>query len=98
MVTHMVLFKLVDPSPERLAATCAVLAAMPDHIPQLRYIELGVDSLRQEGSYDLALLTRFDGWEDFHAYRTHPYHVEVVNAHLRDVLAGRAVVDWETAS
>ena len=41
-----------------------------------------------------ALLTRFDNWDDFHAYRRHPYHVDVVNAHLGQVLATRAVVDW----
>jgi hypothetical protein len=91
----MVLFKLQDPSPAEVEATRAVLAAMPEHIPQLRYIEIGVDGLRGDGSYDLALLTRFDSWNDFHAYRNHPYHLDVVNTHLRRVLATRAVVDWE---
>lgn len=90
----MVMFKLIDPTAERVEATRALLAAMPEHIPQLRYIEVAADTLHQNGSYDLALLTRFDNWDDFHAYRGHPYHVEVVNAHLRQVLAARAVVDW----
>jgi hypothetical protein len=88
------MFKLIDPTAERVEATRAVLSAMPEHIPQLRYIEVAADSLRLDGSYDLALLTRFDNWEDFNAYRSHPYHVDVVNAHLRQVLATRAVVDW----
>jgi hypothetical protein len=96
MVTHMVLFKLHEPTPERVEATRAVLAAMPEHIPQLRYIEVGVDSLHGDGSYDLALITRFDGWPDLDAYKNHSYHMDVVNAHLREVLATRAVVDWES--
>jgi hypothetical protein len=95
MVSHLVMFKLTDPSTANVEATRSILGAMPEHIPQLRYIEIGVDALRGDGSYDLALLTRFDSWEDFQAYRRHPYHVDVVNAHLVTVLASRAVVDWE---
>jgi hypothetical protein len=94
MVNHVVLFKLREPVPEQLEATRAVLAAMPEHIPQLRYIEVGVDSPGGEGAHDIALITRFDGWSDLEAYKNHPYHVNVVNPHLREVLASRAVVDW----
>jgi hypothetical protein len=96
MVTHAVLFKLSEPTTEHLEATRNVLTAMPEHIPQLRYIEVGMGARHDEGAYDLALLTRFDDWADLEAYKNHPYHVDVVNSHLREVLADRCVVDWES--
>lgn len=93
MVTHVVLFKLQDPA--NVEATRAVLATMPEHMPQLRYIEVGADAEHSERSYHLSLITRFDSWEDLAAYRMHPYHLEVVNAHLATVVESVATVDYE---
>jgi len=97
MVTHMVLFKLHDPTPANVQATRDLLAAMPEHIPQLRYIEIGANAVHSDRSYDVALVTRFDSWADLDTYRNHPHHLNVVSAHLQRVLATSAVVDWETA-
>ncbi len=57
MVTHIVLFKLKDPSPENLRLTAGVLSAMDGKIPELVDIEVGIDQLKSERSFDIALRT-----------------------------------------
>ncbi len=94
MVTHVVLFKLKDPA--NVEATRAILATMPEHMPQLRYIEVGADAEHTDRSYHISLITRFDGWDDLAAYRLHPYHLDVVNPHLVAVVESAATVDYET--
>ena len=54
MVTHIVLFKLSDPSAENLAVTHAKLLSMQGKIAQLRHLEAGIDVIRSERSYDIA--------------------------------------------
>ncbi len=96
MVTHIVLFKLADPSAESIDRTRAILLGMRGEIDVLRDIEVGVDALHTERSYDLALVTRFDTWDDYRAYRTHPYHVDPVLKHMHTAATTAAVVDYET--
>ena len=48
MVTHIVLFKLADPSAENLTATHTKLMSMQGKIAQLRHLEAGVDVIRSE--------------------------------------------------
>jgi len=46
MITHIVLFKLADPSTENLAATRNKLLSMDGKIDLLRHLEVGVDLVR----------------------------------------------------
>lgn len=66
---------------------------MKGRIPQLRHLEVGVDILHTERSYDLALVTKFDSLEDLQAYQTHPVHVEVAN-HIASVRESAVAVDY----
>jgi hypothetical protein len=79
MITHVVVFKLKDRTPENIEKVRAKLAALGGKIPVLRHFEVGVDVLRTERSYDLALLAKFDSLADLQIYQDHPAHQEVVN-------------------
>lgn len=96
MVTHVVLFKLEEPSSENLAATLTKLLSMDKEIPLLRHLEAGVDLIRSERSYDIALLTKFDSLEDLQAYQVHPYHAGVVIPHMKSVCSSIVAVDYES--
>lgn len=96
MFTHIVLFKLHDNEPHNLDTTRAILLSMKGQIPQLRDIEVGLDVLQTDRSFDLALITRFDSPRDYRAYRTHPYHVDPVLKHLHEVAETAVVVDYES--
>ena len=95
MITHIVLFKLADPSAENLEATRNKLLSMDGKIDLLRYLEVGVDVIRSERSYDIALTTRFDSLEDLQAYQIHSYHAGEVVPHMKAVCSSIAAVDYE---
>jgi len=92
MITHIVLFKLIDRSNAKKARD--VLLGMKGRIPQLRHLEAGIDVLHSERSYDLALVTKFDSTEDLKAYQAHPVHVEVLK-YMTSVRESSVTVDYE---
>ena len=92
MITHIVLFKLIDRRNAQKARD--VLLGMKGKIPQLRHIEAGIDVLHSDRSYDLALITKFDSMEDMKAYQAHPVHVEVLK-YMTSVRESSITVDYE---
>ncbi len=94
MITHIVLFKLKDRSPRSIEKARDVLLGLKGRIPQLRYIEVGIDVLHSERSYDIALVTKFDSLEDLETYQKHPVHVEVAK-YMTSVRESAVAVDYE---
>ena len=92
MITHIVLFKLIDRRNAQKARD--VLLGMKGRIPQLRHLEAGIDVLHSERSYDLALVTKFDSMEEMRAYQAHPVHVEVLK-YMTSVRVSSVTVDYE---
>ena len=92
MITHIVLFKLIDRSNAQKARD--VLLGMKGKIPQLLHLEAGIDVLHSERSYDLALVTKFDSMEDMKAYQAHPVHIEVLK-YMTSVRESSVTVDYE---
>jgi hypothetical protein len=72
-----VLFKLKDRAV--IDEARATLAALDGRIESLRSLEVGVDVVRGERSFDIALVAKFDDRAGLEAYRTHPLHIEVAN-------------------
>jgi len=82
LYSHIVMFTLEDSEDVPLIAS--TLRAMEGRIPQIRYIEVGVDDHPADNSAHIVLITRFDSREALNAYRIHPHHVQVLNK-LADV-------------
>ncbi|TYP73919.1 Dabb family protein [Paenibacillus methanolicus] len=95
MITHIVLFKLKDRSPEAIAQTVQVLKDMEGKIDELKHIEVGVDVVHSERSYDIALFTKFESMEALGAYQIHPLHQKVIE-HMTQVREASASVDYES--
>lgn len=95
MITHIVFFILKERSEAVVSETVNVLRNMEGKIPQLRYIEVGVDVLHTERSYDIALITKFDTLDDLQAYQVHPVHQEVIR-HMNNVRESSVAVDYES--
>lgn len=95
MITHIVLFKLADPTPEKIAAVRDRLLSMQGNIDLLRHLEAGTDVIRSERSYDVALLTRFDSLADLQAYQVHPYHAGEVVPFMKANCSSIVAVDYE---
>ena len=96
MITHIVFFKLSEPTAENIAATRAKLLSMQGKIAELRHLEAGVDVIRSERSYDIALVTKFDSLDALQAYQVHPYHSGEVIPHMKSVCSAIVAVDYES--
>jgi len=96
MITHIVFFKLNEPSAANISGTRDRLLSMWGRIPELRSLEVGTDLLRTERSYDLALVARFDSLADLQAYQIHPLHAGEVVPHVKSVCSSILAVDYET--
>lgn len=94
MFTHIVFFKLKETTQKNLQKAKNILLSMEGNIPMLKYLEVGVDELHTERSYDIVLITRFNSLDDMNAYQIHPYHVAQVLAPLKDMIESSKVVDY----
>jgi len=95
MIAHIVLFKLNNPTAENAEAVKNMLLSMNGKLPMLRQLEVGVDIIRSERSYDVALYTKFDNLADLQAYQIHPYHADTVVPFMKANCASIVSADYE---
>jgi len=93
MVTHIVMFRLHDRSPAGVEAVTAPLRSLEGNVPTLRSIEVGANSAPGPDGCDVVLVTRFDDVEGLDAYRSHPFHLGVVEK-IKPMVATRSYVDF----
>lgn len=93
-LTHIVLFKLRDRSPQEVQRLVQLLRSMDGQIPHLRAIEAGANVVESARAYDIALLTRFDSLAGMEAYQVHPLH-QNVSAQMRAASDAIVSVDFE---
>lgn len=94
MFTHVVLFKLSEPTKENVKQVSDILKGMKGNIPQLKEVEVGIDELKSERSFDICLITRFDSLEEMKSYQVHPYHVNEVLAKIKPFIEISRVADY----
>jgi hypothetical protein len=95
MFTHVVFFKLKDAKKENIEEAKSILLGMEGKIELLKYLEVGVDVLHSQRSYDIALITKFDSLDAMKEYQVHPYHADVVGAHMKAVCESIIAVDYQ---
>lgn len=77
MFRHIVFMKFMDQASAKQIKQ--LLAELPNKIPQIVALEVGIDEFCSERSYDLVLSTTFDNLQDYEIYDTNPDHVAVKN-------------------
>lgn len=94
MITHAVLFRLRERTPENIEKAHLALSGLKSKIPFLKSLEAGVDFKHSERSYDIALAARFDNIASLDSYHNHPAHVEAVK-YIATVRESAIAVDYE---
>lgn len=92
MVKHIVFFNFKDK--ESMQKSEQLLKQLPAKIDCIRSMEVGIDKLRSERSFDMALICTFDSFEDLEKYDQHPEHL-IVRDYIKSVRTGSAAVDFE---
>ncbi len=95
MLTHVVFFKLNERTTENAEKLREVLLSMSGKVPQIKYMEAGVNVIPSERAYDVVLYQRFDSLHDLQEYQAHPNHQEVLK-YILAVTASRVSVDYES--
>jgi len=98
MLKHIVMFKVKDSAEgadrgENIQRIKSKLEALPGMIEEIRFFEVGINSINNGVAYDLVLCSEFDGKEELFRYQKHPEHVKVVEF-VNKVCENRAVVDY----
>ena len=88
MICHIVMFKLKDfaegaSKAENAEKMTKLLSELPALIPQIKKFAVGVDVLKSERSYDVALVGYYDNMADLDIYAKHPEHLRVVDFILK---------------
>ena len=94
MIKHIVCFKLKNPTEEECRKAADVLLSMKGNVELLRDIQVGIDFLHSDRSYDLILEVVLDDKDALDAYQVHPYHVNVVKKHMHAVREASVAVDY----
>lgn len=69
------------------------LEGLVNTVPSLRTVEVGLDEVRSDRSWDMVLITRFDDRAGYEAYAVDSTHLEVVSW-LKSVIRASATVDY----
>ncbi len=94
MFTHIVLFKLKENTKENVSFVANTLKSMEGKIPQLMDLEIGVDELHSDRSFDICLITRFASVDEMNEYQMHPYHVNEVLSKIKSYIKVSKVADY----
>ncbi|OOM79810.1 stress responsive A/B barrel domain protein [Clostridium puniceum] len=94
MFTHIVLFKVKESTKENLEFLKKTLLSMEGNIKELKELEVGIDVIRSDRSYDVAIITRFDTKEDYLAYDVDEFHVERVKKVIGPYIEVSKTIDF----
>ena len=93
MIKHIVCFKLKEGESAERAAE--VLRSMRGKVPEIIDMEVGVDFLHSERSYDVILQVVLQDKDALEKYQTDPYHCSVVKEHMHKVRESSVAIDYE---
>jgi len=99
MIKHIIMWKLYDEAEgfskqENAIRIREVLEDLPNQIPEIYKLEVGLNISKSEIAYDIVLYTEFASRQDLHIYRIHPAHVALVDF-IKNLRSERHVVDYE---
>ena len=95
MIRHIVLFRFnSSASAKGRAALIDALKGLKDKIELVKELEVGTDVGAKPNSYDIALNSVFETFDDVEEYAVHPDHVEVVTM-VRRLCESSVKVDFE---
>ena len=95
MIKHIVSFKLKDKSEENLKYTRDILLSMRENVPLVKDIQVGLDFLHSQRSYDVILEVILESRDVLDDYQNDPYHVNVVKKHMHAASESSISVDYD---
>lgn len=95
MVKHVVFFRFKDNSPESIGQIKDMLLSMKGNVSMIQNMEVGLDFLHSERSYDICLQVEVADRGHLVAYDKDSYHCDVVKKYMFDKIISVVAVDYE---
>lgn len=95
MIKHIVCYKLKDSSIEGKKKVYDNFMRMKENIDLFVELNVGLDFLKSERSYDVVLEIVFENIEKMNEYQKHPYHVNIVKPFMKEARISSVSVDYE---
>ena len=95
MIKHIVCFKIKEECKGRISHAKETLLSMKDHIDYLVSINVGVDFLHSERSYDIILEVVLPTKEHLDIYQNDEYHCNVVKTLMHEIREASVAIDYE---
>lgn len=95
MIKHVVCYRLYERTEEKKQEVKKMFMSMKDKIEYIKDIQVGLDFLKSERSYDVVLEITFNSVEDMNAYQKHPYHLNIVKPFMGKAKELSVAVDYE---
>ena len=92
MIKHIVCFKLKAGESAEKAAE--ILRSMNGKVPEIIDMEVGVDFLKSERSYDVILQVLLKDEKALDSYQNDSYHCSVVKAYMHNARESSVAVDY----
>ena len=98
MIKHIVMWKFQDEADgrtkvENMQIFKDGLEALVPIIPEIKSLEVGINEVESDASYDIILVSTFNTIDDLKFYATHPEHLKV-GEFCAKVRISRVVVDY----
>ena len=99
MVKHIVMWKIKEVNNQSKEETAqrikATLEDLNGQIEGLINLEVGIDFLQSDMSYDVVLYSELADKAALDFYQNHPLHMKVATEVIKPVVISRVVVDYE---
>ncbi|MCC8015980.1 MAG: Dabb family protein [Clostridiales bacterium] len=95
MVKHIVCFKLKDNSIEKKQEAANRILSMKENVDIIKNLEVGIDFLGSERSYDLIIQVTLADRDALDLYQRNQYHCDYVKSYMHRVMSSSVSVDYE---
>ena len=99
MVKHIVMWKIKETNGLTKEQTAQrikeALEGLNGKIEGLRHLEVGIDFLQSDASYDVVLYSELEDKAALEYYQAHPLHVKVATEIVKPAATSRVVSDYE---
>ena len=95
MIKHVVCFKIKEECKNRIEEAKNTLLSMRENVPNIIKLNVGIDLLHSERSYDIILEVVLESMEYLSIYQQDEYHCNVVKPLMHAIRSASVAVDFE---
>lgn len=95
MIKHIVMFKIKDDYKSEILNAKARMESMINKIEEIRALQVGIDFLHSDRSYDLVLEVLLDDEVALNKYQINEYHITTVKDFMKNISEKSITIDYE---